>query len=78
MIAINLEKAKPIAHEKRRELRAKEFAPLDDLMAKRLPNVDLVEVEGQRWEIRSKYDVMQVAIDNAQTIDEIKTALAHE
>ena len=53
MIKINIEKAKAIAHDIRREKREKEFEPLDSLIAKQLPGLMTAEVEAKRqpwWE----------------------------
>jgi hypothetical protein len=74
-IIINIDKAKLIAHDIRRQKRATEFAPLDQAIAMRLPydNLDLIEEE--REAIRQKYAEIQDAIESAQTIDEIKTAI---
>ena len=75
MITINVEKAKQIAHDMRRQARAAEFAPHDDAIAKRIPGVAEAEAEAARAAIRAKYADMQVAIDAAATPDEIKLAL---
>jgi hypothetical protein len=37
MITINIDKAKTIAHDKRREARSVEFQPYDDAIAKQIP-----------------------------------------
>jgi hypothetical protein len=37
MITINIDKAKTIAHDKRREARTEEFKPYDDAIAKQIP-----------------------------------------
>lgn len=71
----DLPKCKAIAHDKRREKRAAEFAPLDDLIAKKIPGTKESEVEAERQKIREKYDAVQAAIDAAQTVEEIKSAL---
>ena len=75
MITINVTKAKAIAHNMRRQLRAAEFAPHDEVIAKRIPGVAEAEAEAARAAIRAKYADMQVAIDAAATPDEIKVAL---
>lgn len=74
MITINIDKAKVIAHDKRREARSEEFKPYDDAIAKQIPG-QMEGAEAQRQLIRAKYAAMQTAIDSATTIDEIKTAL---
>lgn len=78
MIAIDMIKAKAIAHGKRRDARAAEFAPLDDAIAKQLPGVDAQAVEAERQAIRDKYAAMQEAIEAAATVEEIKSALPQE
>jgi hypothetical protein len=75
MIIVNIDKAKTIGHEMRRNERAKEFAPLDEQIMKQLPNTDVAAVEAERQAIRDKYAVIQEQIDAATTPDEIKTAL---
>ena len=40
MIKVDIDRAKVIAHNIRREERAKEFAPLDDLIAKQIPGFE--------------------------------------
>ena len=75
MITININKAKTIAHVKRREARAEEFKPYDDVIMKQIPGNSAVEAEAARQVIREKYVVMQTAIDAAATVDEIKAAL---
>ena len=72
MIRINIDKAKTIAHDIRREDRAKEFAPLD--IKATIPS-EAAAAEAARQAIRDKYAVIQNEIDAAQTPDEIKAAL---
>lgn len=74
MITININKAKVIAHDKRRELRSAEFAPYDEAIAKQIPGQS-VGAEAARVLIREKYAQMQVAIDAAQDVKGLKTAL---
>ena len=75
MIRVNVGKAKAIAHDMRRQMRAAEFAPHDEAIAKRLPGTVEAEAEAARVAIRVKYAEMQDQIDAAATPDEIKTAL---
>lgn len=72
MITVNMGKAKIIGHEMRRAARADEFRPLD-VQATIPSHADAAEAA--RQVIRDKYHQMQVAIDEATTSDEIKTAL---
>ena len=72
MIIVNLDKAKAIGHDIRREERAKEFAPLD--IQATIP-AKAAEAEAARQVIRDKYAAIQQEIDAATTPDEIKVAL---
>lgn len=74
MITINVAKAKTIAHDIRRAARAIEFQPYDDAIAKQIPG-QIEGAEAARQAIREKYAAMQIAIDSATTIDEIKAAM---
>ena len=74
MIFINIDKAKVIAHVKRRQAREGEFKPYDDAIAKQIPG-QMESAEAARQVIREKYADMQVAIDEATTVDEIKAAM---
>jgi len=73
MIAVNIDKAKAIAHDIRRGSRAIEFAPLD--VKATIPS-EAAAAEAARQAVREKYATMQAAIDAASTTDEIKAALA--
>jgi len=72
MITINIAKAKTIAHDKRREARSDEFAPLD--IKATIPS-EATAAETARQVIRDKYAAMQTAINSATTPDEIKAAM---
>jgi hypothetical protein len=72
VITINITKAKGIAHDKRREARSVEFAPLD--IKATIPS-EATAAEAARQVIRDKYAAMQTAIDAATTTDEIKAAM---
>ena len=74
MITINFDKAKAIAHDKRRQLRAAEFAPYDEAIVKQIPN-EAETAEAARVLIREKYAQVQVAIDAAKDVDGLKAAL---
>ena len=73
MITINLDKAKAIAHDKRRAARAAEFAPLD--IKATIPS-EAVAAEAARQAVRDKYAVVQAAIDAASDVNALKVALA--
>ena len=72
VITINITKAKTIAHDKRREARSAEFAPLD--IKATIPS-EATAAEAARQVVRDKYAAMQTAIDAASTVDEIKAAM---
>ena len=72
MITINIDKAKTIAHDKRRQARSAEFAPLD--IKATIPS-EATAAETDRQLIRDKYTAMQTAIDAASTITQIKAAM---
>jgi len=75
MITINVNKAKVIAHDIRREARTNEFKPYDEIIMKQIPGNDYTQAEAARAAIRTKYSEMQAAIDSAETIEEIKSVL---
>jgi hypothetical protein len=72
MIIIDIDKAKNIAHEKRRNARAEEFKPLD---IKATIPAETAAAEAARQIIREKYAEMQDAIDAATTVEELKELL---
>jgi hypothetical protein len=72
VIVINVDKAKDIAHDKRRIARSAEFAPLD--IKATIPS-EAAAAEEARQAVRDKYAAMQTAIDAASTVDEIKAAM---
>jgi hypothetical protein len=75
VITINLDKAKNIAHDKRRAARAAEFAPLD---IKATIPTEAQAAEAARQVIREKYATMQTQINSVQTIVELKSLLPKE
>lgn len=66
MITINLDKAKTISHDIRRQKRAEEFQPLDEVIMKQIPGTDIQAIEAERQVIRDKYAEIQTTIDEAQ------------
>lgn len=70
----DLTKAKVIAHNFRRAARDAEFAPHDDVIAKQIPG-KTAAAEAARQAIRDKYDRVQQEIDNAASVDTLKTVL---
>lgn len=68
MITINLDKAKLIAHDKRRQARAKEFEPYDAVIMKQIPGNDFTQAEAARQAIRTKYATLQTTIDAAADV----------
>lgn len=77
-IGINLDKAKDIAHDKRRAARAEEFKPYDEVIMKQIPGNDQTQAEAARQAIRDKYATMQEQMDAAQTPEELKALLPQE
>lgn len=75
MITINLDKAKAISHDIRRQKRADEFAPLDEIIMKQIPITDVQVVEAQRQAIREKYAALQSNIDSAEDPSALLTIL---
>ena len=73
MITINIDKAKAIAHDKRRQARSAEFAPLD--IKATIPS-EAVAAEAARALIRTKYATMQAEIDAATTINALTARIA--
>ena len=77
-IGINLDKAKDIAHDKRRAARAEEFKPYDEVIMKQIPGNDQTQAEAARQAIRDKYAAIQEQMDAAQTPEELKALLPQE
>ena len=75
MITINLDKAKSIAHDRRRAARAEEFKPYDNVIMKQIPGKDAQAAEAARQVIRDKYAALQAAMDATTTINELKELL---
>ena len=72
MITVDMTKAKAIAHEKRRQARSEELAPLD---IKATIPAEAEAAEAERQLVRDKYATMQTAMDAATTPDELKELL---
>ena len=70
MININIDKAKTIVNDKRRAARAAEFAPLD--VKATIPN-ESHAAETARQAIREKYAAIQVNIESASDVQELKS-----
>jgi hypothetical protein len=69
MININIDKAKAIVHDKRRAARAAEFAPLD--IKATIPS-ESQAAETARQAIREKYAAIQLNIESASDVQELK------
>lgn len=69
----NIVKSKLIAHDKRREARSKEMAPLD--IDATIP-AKAAQAEAARQVIRNKYAQKQIDIDNAANIVALKNIVA--
>ena len=72
MIKINLNKAKEIAHAKRRAVREIEFKPFDEIIAKQIPGKSANEAEAARQVVRNYHANLQIEMDAAQTVAELK------
>lgn len=72
-IGVSMDKAKGVAHERRRAKRAAEFAPLD--VEATIP-AKAASAEAARQAIRDKHAQIQADIDAATTVDELKTVMA--
>ena len=72
---VDLDAAKAIGHDRRRQQRAEEFKPFDEVIAKQIPGIDAVAAEAARQNIREKYATIQAEIDAAEDPDQIKAAL---
>jgi hypothetical protein len=72
LIKVNMEKYRAIAHEKRREARSAEFAPLD-IKATIPPEAEAAEAARQL--VREKYAALQAQMDAAQSAEELKALL---
>ena len=68
-----IEKAKNIAHARRREMRDVEMKPLD--IEATIPD-KAAHAEAERQIIRDKYAQMQIAIDAATTPEQLKSVLS--
>lgn len=73
MITVNITKAKAIAHDVRRTMRAAEFAPLD--LKATIP-AEAAAAEQARAAVRAKYATMQNEIDAATTTDDLKSIIS--
>lgn len=69
MIDINLDKAKEISHDKRRNKRAELFKQLD--IEATIPTL-AEQAEAQRQIIRDELATIQTEIDKAATVEELR------
>jgi cephalosporin hydroxylase len=74
-ITINLDRAKTISHDIRRQKRSEEFDPLDQVIMRQIPGTDVVAIEAERQLIRDKYAEIQINIDSAQDSDQLLAVL---
>tara|TARA_B110000305_G_C19190534_1_gene516371 strand:- start:108 stop:344 length:237 start_codon:yes stop_codon:yes gene_type:complete len=75
MIEINIQKAKEITHDARREAREKEFVPFDEVISKRIPGNDYDIAESERVSIREKYKTIQSEIDDCNDESRLRDIL---
>ena len=71
-IVINIDKAKAIAHNARREARTAEFSPLD--IKATIPS-EAVAAELARSAIRERYSALQEEIDSSSSVEQLKTII---
>jgi hypothetical protein len=74
-LSVDLSKAKAIAHDKRREIRAEMFSPFDAEIAKQIPGESAAIAEVARQQIRQEFAQVQVSIDVAKEVDELSVIL---
>lgn len=72
MININLDKAKDISHDKRRNKRTDMLKQLD--IEATIPTM-AEQAETQRQAIRDQFAAIQTEIDNAETINQLKVII---
>lgn len=76
VVAPDIGRAKAVAHRLRRAARETALAPLDSIIAKRLPGNDDAATEAARQVIRNRDAARQIAIDAASSVAELRTALS--
>ena len=69
---VDLDKAKEIAHDTRRQVRNEKFAPLD---IKATIPTEAEAAEAARQVIREEDALLQTSMDNATSVEELKTLL---
>lgn len=74
-IVENIDKSKVIAHEKRRLHRSEVMLPFDKIVALAIPDGSVEDAEAERVIIRLNNAEVQKAIEDAESVDEIRTAL---
>jgi len=72
----DLKKSKEIAHNQRRQKRAEEFTPYDEVIMKQIPGNDMKNAETERQKIRDKYEKIQQDIESAKSPEELKSIMA--
>jgi len=74
-IIIDVEKAKSIAHSRRRLQRDIELKPFDEIISKQIPGISTDLVEAERQKIRDKFSILQENINKASSVEEILKTL---
>lgn len=74
-LKVDLQRAKDIVHDARREACAKELAPYDEIIMKQVPGGDYDEAESKRAEIRTKYTAIQAEVDACADTAQLKEKL---
>lgn len=75
VVTEDLARSKEISHGIRREKRAAELAPYDEVIASRIPGISEDDAEAARVEIRSRYAVIQDDLDACTNTDSLKAVL---
>ena len=71
-VVVDLDKAKEIAHDTRRQVRNEKFAPLD---IKATIPTEAEAAEASRQVIREEDALLQIHMDNASSAEELKSIL---
>jgi len=71
-VVVDLDKAKEIAHDTRRQVRNEKFAPLD---IKATIPTEAEAAEASRQVIREEDALLQIHMDNASSAEELKSLL---
>lgn len=77
-VSVDINKAKDLAHARRRQAREEAFRPYDEIIAKRIPGTDEAAAEAAREAVREKFNQIQQRIDSAKDVAGLKLILEEE